>query len=117
MLHLIQRLTRLRRKLSAQLQGLESGEVKVLILLDGGRSDEDDTRRQIQELRACLRDIDVALHEAGGIQATVAFAACDSSAFGRQSVTATELRVSRSRASVYPETEKSPEWKSLARIR
>jgi hypothetical protein len=70
MLPFIQRLTRLRRQLSMQLQGLESGEVKVLVLLDGGRSDEDDTAHHIQELRACLRDIDIAIHEAGGIQQT-----------------------------------------------
>ena len=72
MLPLVQHLARLRHKLSVQLEGLESGEVKVLVLLEGGRSDEDDTRHQIQELRACLEDVDAALHQAGGTQATVA---------------------------------------------
>lgn len=81
-LPLAQHLTRVRRKLSAQLQGLESGEVKVLILLEGGRSDEDDTRHQIQELRACLQDIDLALHAAVRIQQSTAALAWGDSSIG-----------------------------------
>jgi hypothetical protein len=72
MLTFIQRLTSLRRRLNTQLQGLESGEVKVLRLLDGGATDEDDTARHLEELQACLRDIDSALHEAGVTQKAVA---------------------------------------------
>ncbi|MBV9316115.1 MAG: hypothetical protein JOZ34_01520 [Gammaproteobacteria bacterium] len=72
MLTFIQRLTSLRRRLSTQLQALESGEVKVLLLLDGGATDEDDTARHIEELHACLRDIDRALDEAGVTQKAAA---------------------------------------------
>ena len=54
---------RARRTLSLQLRALESGEVKVLTLLDGGSSDEDSTGEYMQQVRACLHDIDLALSE------------------------------------------------------
>jgi len=59
----VQCLIRVRRTLSLQLRALESGEVKVLTLLDGGRSDEDSTGDYIQQVRASLDDIDLALRQ------------------------------------------------------
>jgi len=65
MLEVVQRLIRARQTLSVQLRALESGEVKVLTLLDGGSSDEDTTGEYLQQVRACLHDIDLALEEKG----------------------------------------------------
>jgi len=60
----LQQLVRLRRKLSGQLKDLESGKVKVLVLIDGGRTDEDATHECIEELQSCLQIIDAALVDA-----------------------------------------------------
>jgi len=65
MLEVVQRLIRARQTLSVQLRALESGEVKVLTLLDGGSSDEDTTGEYLQQVRTCLHDIDLALADKG----------------------------------------------------
>jgi hypothetical protein len=63
MLLVSQQLTLLRRSLSEQLRGLESGRVKVLLLIDGGRTDEDATHERIEQLQSCLRIIDATLEQ------------------------------------------------------
>jgi hypothetical protein len=63
MLLVSQQLMLLRRSLSEQLRGLESGRVKVLLLIDGGRTDEDATHERIEQLQACIRIIDGALEQ------------------------------------------------------
>jgi len=60
---IVKQLIRLRRTLSGQLEDLESGEVKVLVLIDGGRTDEDATHERIEQLQSCLRIIDTALEQ------------------------------------------------------
>jgi hypothetical protein len=60
---ILERLNGLRERLRAQLKGLESGEVKVLRLLDGGSTDEDDTREHVEQLQLCISEIDLILLE------------------------------------------------------
>jgi hypothetical protein len=50
-------LTHLGSILRDHLRQLESGETKVLRLIDGGSSDVDDTENHIADLRACLQDL------------------------------------------------------------
>lgn len=50
-------LAQLSSTLRSQLRRLESGEVKVLRLVDGGRSDVDATSSHVTQLRSCLRGI------------------------------------------------------------
>jgi hypothetical protein len=59
----LERLNGLRKRLSSQLKGLKSGEVKVLRLLDGGSTDEDNTREHVEQLQLCIREIDLLLLE------------------------------------------------------
>lgn len=57
----VERLNGVRQRLNTQLKGLESGQVKVLHLLDGGSTDEDNTREHVEQLQRCIRDIDLIL--------------------------------------------------------
>jgi aconitase A len=56
-------LTHLARVLRSHLKQLESGETKVLRLVDGGSTDVDDTEIHIAQLRACLQDVTLIAEE------------------------------------------------------
>ena len=59
----LERLLRLRSDLEAQVEDLESGRVKVLRLYDGGSSDEDCSKEQLEILYGHLDEIEVILRE------------------------------------------------------
>jgi hypothetical protein len=59
----LERLLRLRSDLEAQVEDLESGRVKVLRLYDGGSSDEDCSKEQLETLCGHLNEIEVILRE------------------------------------------------------
>ena len=61
----LERLLRLRSDLEAQVEDLESGRVKVLRLYDGGSSDEDCSKEQLETLYGHLDEIEVILRESG----------------------------------------------------
>jgi|HubBroStandDraft_2_1064218.scaffolds.fasta_scaffold1442983_1 hypothetical protein len=61
----LERLLRLRSDLEAQVEDLESGRVKVLRLYDGGSSDEDCSKEQLEILYGHLDEIEVILRESG----------------------------------------------------
>jgi hypothetical protein len=65
MSHSLERLLRLRSDLEAQVEDLESGRVKVLRLYDGGSSDEDCSKEQLETLYGHLDEIEVILRESG----------------------------------------------------
>jgi hypothetical protein len=52
--------------LRSQLKRLEAGEMKVLLLLDGGSSDIDNTSHQIAQLRTCLQSLSLIAEEIVG---------------------------------------------------
>jgi hypothetical protein len=58
-----QQLALLSGTLRRQLKRLESGEMKVLTLLDGGSSDVDSTESHMAQLRTCLQGICVIAEE------------------------------------------------------
>jgi flagellar biosynthesis/type III secretory pathway chaperone len=57
MSEITQQLAQLSTVLRAQLRRLESGEMKVLQLLEGGSRDMDATTSHAAQLRACLRGV------------------------------------------------------------
>jgi len=59
----LERLLRLQSDLEAQVEDLESGRVKVLRLYDGGSSDEDCSKEQLETLYGHLDEIEVILRE------------------------------------------------------
>jgi hypothetical protein len=60
---IVRQFIRLRHDLSGQLKDLESGKVKVLELIDGGRTDEDLTDEHIVKLQSWVEIIDAVLQE------------------------------------------------------
>ncbi len=63
MTYSLERLLCLRSDIQAQVEDLESGRVKVLRLYEGGSSDEDCSKEQLEILYGHLNDIAVILRE------------------------------------------------------
>ena len=65
---IIERLLRVRTELVSQIEEMETGQIKVLHLLDGGTSDEDCTRDQIALLWSYLNEVDTLIHDVSEVQ-------------------------------------------------
>jgi hypothetical protein len=63
MSNLLEHLLRLRLDIEAQIEGLESGQVKVLRLYNGGSSDEDCSEEHLAILYSHRSEIDAILRE------------------------------------------------------
>ena len=69
---IIERLLRVRTDLVSQIEEMETGQIKVLHLLDGGTSDEDCTRDQVAILWSYLNEVDTLIHDVSEVQGMAA---------------------------------------------